>query len=481
MNDPRPDKKLPSRRAILATAAAGVMTSSIARAHPGGAPSRLGPDDYDAIIVGAGFAGLTAARELKHHGYKVLILEARDRIGGRTYTAEFDGKPHDLGGTWVHWFQPHVWAEINRYGMEIEESPGNFADEVIYLDEQGRRHQAKMSERGAEFYGPVQAMFADAREIMPRPAEPFSDARWVAEDRLSVADKIAASPHTPESRIFAATLFAANSGGAPKNVSWIDLLRLVALSGYRLDLESDVVSRFKIRGGMRSLYSALADDCGATIRLNSPVAGIETTEKGVRIVGADGTTYSALAAISTVPLNALKDVKFSPALPAEKLKISIEGHAGRANKIHILIEGEHPIFTAWAPGTGPSPINHIFWDGAANGRTHLIAFGSADHPLRITDKAEVQAAVRQFLPDAVVLDVKAHDWNSDPYSKGAWCISRPGQISKALGALQAPHGRIFFASGDWASAWRSAIDGAIEQGIVTSRALHRLLATARRA
>lgn len=92
------------------------------------------------------------------------------------------------------------------------------------------------------------------------------------------------------------------------------------------------------------------------------------------------------------------------------------------------------------------------------------------------DKGEVQKVVRQFLPDAVVVDVKAHDWNNDPYSKGAWCISRPGQISKALKDLQESHGRIFFASGDWASAWRSAIDGAIEQGITTSRALHQLLA-----
>lgn len=474
MSDDRSQTSFPSRRAVLATAAAGVMASSIAQARPAtGEVKREG--GYDAIIVGAGFAGLTAARELKRHGYKVLILEARDRIGGRTYTAEFDGKPNDMGGTWVHWFQPHVWAEINRYGVELEESPGNFADDVIYLDEEGTRHHAKLSERGAEFYGPVQAMFADARAIMPRPAEPFADAGWIAADTISVADKIAASSLTPEARILAATIFAASSGGAAENVSWVDIVRLVALSGYSLELESDVVSRFKLKGGMRSLYSALADDCGATIELNSPVAAIETTGDGVRIVGTNGKAWSARAAISTLPLNTLKDVGFRPPLPKQKLDVSVEGHAGNANKIHILIEGERPIFTAWAPGTGSSPINHMFWDGAANGRTHLIAFGSGDHPLRIMDKGEVQKVVRQFLPDAVVVDVKAHDWNNDPYSRGAWCISRPGQISKALKDLQAPHGRIFFASGDWASAWRSAIDGAIEQGITTSRALHWLL------
>ncbi|SEH13876.1 Monoamine oxidase [Sphingopyxis sp. YR583] len=477
MKNPETEAPLPSRRAVLAGAAvAGALASPMARGAPGGGTTAAGrTDEYDAIVVGAGFAGLTAARELKQHGYKTLVLEARDRVGGRTYTAEFNGKPHDLGGTWVHWFQPHVWAEISRYGVEIEESPGNFADDVIYLDEEGRRHQAKMSERGAEFYGPIQAMFADAREIMPRPAEPFVDRRWVEADTISVADKIAATQHTPESRILAATMFTANSGGASKNVSWVDIVRLVALSGYSLELESDVVSRFKIKGGMRSLYTALEKDCGATIKLDNRVAVIETTASGVRVIGADGEVYSAKAAISTVPLNALKDVKFSPPLPREKLKVSMEGHAGKANKIHILIEGERPIFTAWAPGTGPSPINHIFWDGAANGHTHLIAFGSGDNPIQVMDREAVEKAVRQFLPDAKVVAVKAHDWNNDPYSKGAWCISRPGQISNALRDLQAPHGRVFFASGDWASAWRSAIDGAIEQGIVTSRNVHRLL------
>lgn len=460
----------------MATAAAGVVASSVAKAHPRARSAGRGQHDYDAIIVGAGFAGLTAARELKHHGYRVLVLEARDRIGGRTYTAEFNGKPNDLGGTWVHWFQPHVWAEINRYGVKIEESPGNFADDVIYLDEAGGRHEAKMSERAADFYGSLQAMFAEARDVMPRPAEPFADARWVAADTLSVADKLADAALTPESRILAATIFAASSGGAPENVSWVDIVRLVALSGYSLELESDVVSRFKLEGGMRSLYTALANDCGAAIQLDSPVAEIDTTGDGVRITGLDGRAYSARAAISTIPLNVLKDVRFKPALPDAKMKEALEGHAGKANKIHILVDGEYPIFTAWAPGTGPSPINHIFWDGTADGRTHLIAFGSGDHPLRSMGKADVEAAVRQFLPDAVVLDVKAHDWNADPYSRGAWCISRPGQMSRALAALQAPHGRVFFASGDWASAWRSAIDGAIEQGITTARDLHRLLA-----
>src|SRR5881397_2102221 len=77
----------------------------------------------DVVVIGGGFAGVTAARDLRQRGYRVLILEARDRLGGRTWTAEFAGQPVEMGGAWVHWCQPHVWAEITRYGLQITESP----------------------------------------------------------------------------------------------------------------------------------------------------------------------------------------------------------------------------------------------------------------------------------------------------------------------------------------------------------------------
>ena len=78
-------------------------------------------DRYDVIVVGAGFAGATAARECATRGLRTLVLEGRDRIGGRTWTKTFsDGEIVDVGGHFVHWFQPHVWAEITRYGLERE-------------------------------------------------------------------------------------------------------------------------------------------------------------------------------------------------------------------------------------------------------------------------------------------------------------------------------------------------------------------------
>ena len=99
------------------------------------------------IVVGGGFCGVTAARELRECGVRVTLLEARNRLGGRTFTSDFAGHQVDFGGTWVHWLQPHVWAEISRYGVALDETPGAVADRIIYLDKQGRRHETTAAEQ----------------------------------------------------------------------------------------------------------------------------------------------------------------------------------------------------------------------------------------------------------------------------------------------------------------------------------------------
>jgi len=79
---------------------------------------------YDVIVVGAGYCGLTAARNATVEGLNVLLLEGRDRIGGRSWSSNIEGYPFEMGGTWVHWGQSNTWREIVRYRMmnDVEKS-----------------------------------------------------------------------------------------------------------------------------------------------------------------------------------------------------------------------------------------------------------------------------------------------------------------------------------------------------------------------
>lgn len=80
--------------------------------------------DFDVVVIGAGYCGLTAARNATLEGLRVLLLEGRDRIGGRSWSSNIEGYPFEMGGTWVHWGQANTWREMLRYNMmnEVERS-----------------------------------------------------------------------------------------------------------------------------------------------------------------------------------------------------------------------------------------------------------------------------------------------------------------------------------------------------------------------
>ena len=93
----------------------GTLENGLKTATANNSTKSINNKEYDVIIVGAGFAGLIAVRELSSRGRQVLLVEARDRIGGRTFTAQVDNQQFELGGAWIHWRQPHIWTEVTRY------------------------------------------------------------------------------------------------------------------------------------------------------------------------------------------------------------------------------------------------------------------------------------------------------------------------------------------------------------------------------
>jgi monoamine oxidase len=146
--------------------------------------------DYDVIVIGGGFAGVTTAREVRKAGFRCLLLEARDRLGGRTWYSEFAGHPVEMGGTWIHWIQPHVWAEVTRYGLEITESAGAASGQNCAWITSGQRKTGSLEDVRAMLEDGVVRFCHDAERVLERPYDPLRSEGIAELDHLSVQDRL---------------------------------------------------------------------------------------------------------------------------------------------------------------------------------------------------------------------------------------------------------------------------------------------------
>jgi len=484
------DPAAASRRSFLKAIGGAVGVAAL----PSGsraAPSPEAGEGPDVIVIGAGFAGVTAARELQHAGLRTLILEARNRLGGRTFTTHVGGELFELGGTWVHSTQPHVFAEVNRYGLELVETNGGIPERVIWWDGESAREagvgeiraligEAMCSSASEEIDAPIAALQAlaqmsslmnefhtGAAAAFPRPFDPFSGDAWKEADALSVRERLDQMDLSMSHRGLLEGVLGASAHGPFEEASFAEMLRWWALSGHDLQRYSDSVARYRLRDGTISLIEAMLEDAGAELRLGTPVASVAQDGAGVEVRTERGERIRARAVIAALPMNVLAHIRFDPPLSAEKLEASRARHTGAGTKAYIKVREDLPPVAIFAGES--EPFSSIFTMGGGGHARELVAFGTDPKAIDVHDRAAVERDLRRFLPDVEVESVLAYDWHLDPYSLGTWCVLRKGQMTHSLAALREPHGVVHFAGGDIALGWRGFIDGAIESGTRVAR------------
>ncbi|MFJ5636741.1 flavin monoamine oxidase family protein [Streptomyces goshikiensis] len=450
--------KGPGRRHVLKAAGATAVASALAAAGAG--PARAEAAPWDVIVIGAGYAGGTAARELTARGLSTLVLEARDRIGGRVWTSEFAGERVELGGGWFGPGQQLVERELKRYsiGTTLDVSPTLAV--MPGADGYVSRSPAEVFSRLGSLFD---EFYAGSAQYFERPLEPLYRADLLrGVDHLSLADRIAQLDLSPVDHKWVAGSTAPFAGGNEVG-ALTGLAQWYQLAGGTYEGFHSTMS-LKPDGGMTALLHAILADSKATLRLNSQVTSVSTTPGGwtnVRL--GNGRTYRSRAVVVATPVNTWRTINFDPGLPKVHADAAREGvGVPHATKLWLHVRGSAEAVYAQSAEDGPLQLM-LPQQELPDGRLYVAFSGPA---LNVSDRAAVQAAVRQFIPRATLAGYRATEWTKDRYALGGWGLRRPGQLLRQLPAIQQPHGNIVFAGSDIASGWYGAfVEGAIESGL----------------
>ena len=314
---------------------------------------------HDVLVVGGGIAGLTAARDLVQGGHRVLVLEARDRLGGRTWWKRFGDTDHhtEMGGTWFdEGTQHNIAREIKRYSLPTVLSPAGQEFRVTL----GGRSLARPDQPVPRDVRPDLDKALDHIVDQSRRVTFGSDLDSPELHDLDISFSEFIAPYTDQPLVAEyLSMWAAFAFGCdPSDVSALQVLTWVA--GYdNTTWTLDDAPATKFAQGTESLVTALAQDGGADIGLSAPVASIVDAGDHVEVTTTGGDTHRARFAVLAAPINTWEDIELP--LPADSPKRRLRRRrAGR------------PCGQAARPGRQRARVP----DGFGLGRPSLLGLGA---------------------------------------------------------------------------------------------------------
>jgi monoamine oxidase len=424
--------------------------------------------DADVLVLGAGFAGIAAARDLHEAGKRVVVLEARDRIGGRTWYKEMPsaGVGVEYGGMFFsRQTQPSLAAEIDRYGIRV----------TAAITQPAEMAWVRGGERvaGPNAFDDVRAKLAASNLIaaLEDTAAVFGSGSRADLERFEItsAEWIDDIDAPEDAADYLRAFLAAMGGSRIERTSVLPLLwDMVELDYNPVDAYIDMGELFT--DGTKSLIDAMA--AGVDIRFETVVASVAHGADGVRVTTTEGGVFAAAAAVVALPINCWGDVRFEPPLTAPKHRVAIERHVGEVSKVLAVVQDAPETFL----GTGwDTPINAGFITKPTTDGRLFMGFSVQDR-VDLSDHEAVAAAVNAHLPEATVTATDGHDWVGDPFSKGTWLAIPPGWFGDGtFDQLERPEGGLAFAGSDIASEGAGWIEGAIGSGIRAAATLTQLL------
>jgi monoamine oxidase len=436
--------------------------------------------DVDVCVVGAGYAGLVAARRLTEAGLSVAVLEARDRVGGRIWTYRLSSDvPVDRGGAWLAPYHDAIFGLAGEVGVETYKTWVKGAH-LLIGEGRTRRYTGlipKISPLAVLSIALTQARLDRLAKRVPLDA-PWTARRAAEWDARSVADYV---EHTRIASPIGRDLFEMAVGGLfatdLRDVSFLDLLMLVHGHGsinHLFSIQGGSQENMVV-GGAGEIAHRVAEALADAVHLDTPVRSIAHGDDGVRVEGGDLDVRARFAVVA-IPPALIPAIAFAPALAADRLALYEHAPAGSETKT-VLVYDE-PFWRAdgfsgqtsepgsvaevtldATPATGTPGVIAAFSFGAVAERAHALP--RAERERAVVDAMAQRLGARAASP----ADVVQTNWWTEEWTRGcSMSHFGPGILTRYGRLLREPEGRLHWAGTETSVISHGAIDGAVRSG-----------------
>jgi len=476
-----------TRRSFIGAAAGGaaavVLATGCGDSESSVAPQQCGPinPSVDVLIIGAGLAGLAAARELESSGASVQILEARDRVGGRILNTELStGDPIEKGGQWVGPTQTEILALADAVGVDTFPTY-NTGNNLSLRNGSIDPYPADGLPPVAP--GDLAEAFAAIGEVEAWAASIGTEAPWEGElardlDRQTVDEWMRNRLSTDGARYLFTLVVKSVFGVEPRDLSLLFFTFYVGAGGGILSLTSVTGGAQESRfvQGSQEIAIRVASELQSSIGFNSPVHRIQDCDGGVA-VWTDTERFTAGRAIVTLPPALAGRVLYEPALPAQRDQLTQRMPMGSIIKVNVeyadaFWRGDN-LSGQFVADEGA--VRFGFDNSPESGNAGVLnAFFAGDEArtwgLRTeAERSEaVLAQLARFFGSRALDPVQylESDWPAEQWTRGAYeGFTAPGVLVNYGASLRAPLGRIHWAGSETAEQWTGYMDGAVRSGL----------------